>query len=173
MIVLAPSVPHTGAGFVSRELLRHFTKIGMAAHYEHDHGQISTHLDGYAIDQVANLMVLRNYPTIVPLRHPELVAISWKRRGEEVSDAIPYWQALIEVIDPLEPCYLRLDSEYRDADLDVINGRWGLNLETDWPIVNASTDAAKPLDHRERDTVGSLMSEYRAFFARFSYAHDR
>jgi len=83
---------------------------------------------------------LKEYPCIVPLRHPVSVAESWiaradpNRRHVKIEELCDYWRRLITVVDPFRPYYLPIDRPEREARLQAINDGLGLELKTDWPV---------------------------------------
>ena len=92
------------------------------------------------------LPLIRDNLTIIPLRHPLVVAKSWQDRGGNILELIESWELLVNEIDPLGPMYLPIDATsatsqcnqpLRKIALENINYRTGLNLETDWEPVSS------------------------------------
>ena len=74
---------------------------------------------------------------VVPLRHPVLVAESWKARGLDLEALDEQWCTLADVVVPHDPIYLPVDHPDRCLYLEVLNQRIGLDLKTDWEKVGA------------------------------------
>jgi len=72
---------------------------------------------------------------VVPLRHPMLVAASWKARGLELETLDEQWRTLVDVVISHDPIYLPIDRPNRGFYLEELNRRMGLDLETDWEPV--------------------------------------
>jgi hypothetical protein len=95
-----------------------------------------THIDLH--NPLIHARCFQEYPTIVTLRHPLLVATSWKKRKKEISEMCVLWYILAEMLDKYNPYYLPVDHKDRDSYLQKINEGLGLNLKTDWPLKTMS-----------------------------------
>ncbi len=152
---LVPTIPHTGTHFIRDHLL------AKQEHYVQHLWPKSRSILG----QMAAV-----HQTIVPLRHPILVARSWKSRQKNIHELPDYWYALIQYIDPHRPSYLPLDSPHRDTWLKRLNNDLGTQLATDWPsMVDADSDkiARLPLTDAETDDVVEMMVAMADFFNRW------
>ncbi len=76
---------------------------------------------------------------ICPMRHPLLVAKSWKQRGKDITDELEqFWRAQVDVIDRCGKVhYLCLDlPDVRGWQLELINSDLDLELDPgDWPVL--------------------------------------
>lgn len=107
--------------------------------------------------------------TIIPLRHPLVVAESWKARGGNIFEMIDMWEFLVNEIHPLNPVYLPIDSPYRDIALGDINAWLGMNMTTDWSPVS-SVNGNHPLRHEDVEgdkAVLELVDRISGFLNRF------
>lgn len=133
------SIPHTGSELLSHILKRPFCHIGEEAEPHQN--------------------------MVIPLRHPYVVAESWKRRGPyDLDDLYRRWELLINDFDPFDPFYVAIDTPLRDSQLKAIK-----DIETDWPIVNSEAFTWK-LDYRHIEPdllIESLVNKNKAFFSRF------
>jgi len=162
MIVVA-SIPHSGTRFVLEHLLAPRKRVKSAP----DDGEFFfEHLDSPHIPKLRDMM--RQFPCIVPMRHPKSIALSWKADSRLLTDLTTMYRCLVSAIDPFKPCYLPLDVENRDAYLQLLNDQTGLNLKTDWPIIGASGVVGR-FDAPDYGFYESLMDELSDFFGRFSY----
>jgi len=152
---VVPTIPHTGTHFIRDHLL-----AGQEHYVQHLWPKSRVQLSQMAT----------TYRTIVPLRHPILVARSWKSRDKDIRELPDYWYALIQYIDPHEPQYLPLDSPNRDGELACLNLRFGTSFKTDWPVM-ADDDSAKlarvPLTDSETEDVVEMMVAMADFFNRW------
>ena len=110
------------------------------------------HITRNSIEHIKKL----DHPIIVPLRHPSLVEESWRRRGKSTTDLRENFRLLVDEIDPLNPLYLPIDVPDRQTYLDRINSELGLNLVTDWGVVNSQChtfDIARKESNIEPDFI--------------------
>ena len=168
MIILVPSVHHTGTKLVHNELLKGWPQINQQDHTEHSCGRIRIHLDEPFLEDVKYW--LQRVPAIVPLRHPRKVALGWKRRHKLLTRLGEQWKALKEIVDPYGPYYLPIDHEDRDAWLKKIERGLGLKFVTDWPVVGSSAAPEEALTDQDEFLLDSWMKD--GFFARFDYEHN-
>lgn len=159
-MILVPSVPHTGTHFM-RDLFKGKQEIHL------DHILPST-MDAWRV------LFEQGNAAVVPMRHPFLVAESWKRRNKDPLHLPELWHLLVEVIDPYDPQYLCLDKpETRNAQLKAINERLDLNLTTSWPRIceagispiNVSYDVR--LNNIELAATAGLIDDLHQFFERW------
>ena len=147
------SIPHTGTFFVRDSLLA--GEESTAAHFWNQH-----------LAECLDMMV--THRTIVPLRHPILVARSWKSRHRDLSALPALWAQMLLQIAPLEPAFLPLDSPSRDEWLGALNVRFGTAFETDWAIFRSADKVARvPLTDTETDHVVEMMVGMASFFNRW------
>lgn len=135
MIICVPTVQHTGSFFVTRHLLDGYPEQPIrtdnyASGVYFDHVNPEKRVFWQPLLDCANAI-------IVPLRHPVIVAESWRRKGKPLDDMYAQWDMLIDFVDPYQPAYLPLDVDIRDAHLGAINERYNLKLQTRWPVINS------------------------------------
>lgn len=168
--MIVTSVPHSGTHFVVYELLKDYTDV-RDDDFKAGLWKYQSHTYSNAMDELKRLLS-QGHPCIVPVRHPVLVAQSWKRRGKEPLESIPFWSRLINEIHQYHPFYIPIDMMYaRDAALSVINQRLKIKLETDWPIVRDSgpRDTKILLSKKEESEILGFMDEEPRFFEEFHY----
>ena len=168
MIVVA-SVHHTGTNFVWQNLLNGMTQVGMDhARYVNgsipEHGFTRIHCD-LAQSPYLKFWLERGHG-IWPLRHPLLVATSWRARDKSLETLAGQWQILKNKVDPYQPMYLPLDSPDRMNWLHTISRNIGQELQTDWPVVMSCNKNAE-LSENDRAAVIEVMAD--GFFDRFGY----
>ena len=153
------SIQHTGTIFV----LKLFNNQYHQAKLDEIPDRPSIHV-GHISDKNIQAIKSLEVPIIVPFRHPEYVAESWKRRGKCLGILKHAYILLMNEIDPLNPYYLAVDSPKRDDQLNEINESLGLRLKTDWKPQNSVTETYN-LSKTELtpmptllDVVGSLMT---------------
>jgi hypothetical protein len=165
--VVVASVHHTGTNFVFQELLKGLKQIGMAysKHYRPpDNAFTRIHCD---MQQSPYLhWWVSRFPTIVPLRHPASVAVSWKAREKSMWALENQWEILREMVAPYNPIYLPIDVDDRQSWLDKLNERLGMNIQTDWPVIMSRKQTAT-LEDEELASVGRVMAD--GFFTQFGY----
>ena len=144
MIILAPTIQHTGSYFLVKHLLADFEQRNLKDGVEDgsvtfDHTLPSKHERWLEI--IHGLREKRiNFHTIVPLREPHKIFISWQRRGRDFQELIDQVEYMVALQDEIRPLFLPIDHKDRQDYLDVINKATGLNLETDWHIVHGKKD---------------------------------
>ena len=164
MIVVA-SVPGSATRFVIEHLLAPRRRAGK------DSGPC---VDSYYFQhlETEHIPSLRRtaakYPCIIPLRHPVAVALTWKKRRNNIAHLCSQYRALVTALDPLHPFYLPVDVPNRQKYLDLINAEAGLNLVTDWPVWKPSGEKGK-FAGRDRELIADLQTELEHFFSRFGY----
>lgn len=169
MDVILPTIPHTGTNLVLRHILGGFTKVQNVKHTNNGgNNVIFTHIENSDNVRIFLNQFLGKHPIIIPLRHPLLVAVSWKVRQKPIEVLVSLWGFLIGFIDPHSPLYLCIDKSNRDSQLDNINDVLGLNLDTSWPVVSSVNRTAE-LAQTEIDLVGQMMNEHQHFFSKVGY----
>jgi len=112
----------------------------------------------------------RQFPTIVPLRHPYLISESWNRRSVD-NEKEPWrlreeWDFLINEIDKYDPYYLPIDSNNRQEYLDKINNDLNLNIRTRWTPVHSKKNT-HGLSINEVEIDQELINHIKPFIGRF------
>jgi len=155
VIVLVPTIPHTGTTLVLKHLLPFLPDMRNPKRC--GHGKIFCHIYEERIAEL--LPLLEKYPAVIPLRHPEKVAISWKARKKDLNELWGLWETLVDVIDPYHPLYLAIDSAGRDQALRSISKTLGLDLKTDWSVI-ASTGLTATLTEEEKEQANRFEEFY-------------
>ncbi len=155
IMLLVASIHHTGTKLVHDEILKNVHP--QSKHRVHIEPKLERELMGYA----------GFCKIIVPLRHPRIVALGWKKRRKDLWELHDQWWMLKEMIAPLHPYYLPIEHEDRDRILAFIGHMLGLELKTDWPIIKASPAPMKELDDSEERLLASWMED--GFFKTFGY----
>ena len=158
-MIAVVSVQHTGTIFV----LKLFNNQYHQAKLDEIPDRPSIHV-GHISDKNIQAIKSLEVPLIVPFRHPEYVAESWRRRGKCLGILKHAYMLLMEEIEPLNPYYLAVDSPKRENQLNEINESLGLRLKTDWKPQNSVTETYN-LSKTELtpmptllDVVGPLMT---------------
>lgn len=153
--MIITSVPHCGTHF-AKQLFK-----------GHEYNLSHTYPD--QMERIVRLAT--EGPCIIPMRHPLSVALSWKQRGKDPNDAMPFWGRLIYQLDPLNPFYLPLDLDDRDAWLYALNDGLDMYLVTDWEIVRGAEprDQNVFLESPEIARVEQMIETYAEFFGQFGY----
>ena len=97
-------------------------------------------------------------PAIVPLRHPYLVAESWKRRGKPLEDMKTAYRRL-PILGALGAYFLPMDVDGRDSYLEAIKTGLGLPVSTKWPVIN-SYHATSGLRHTDITPDRDMLAFY-------------
>ena len=169
MNIVIPTVPHTGTIFVTKLFIsKGYEQIALKETPTQDKTLFVGHILNCGLTHRA-LNLMKKYPAIIPLRHPYLVAESWKRRGKSVTDLVTAYKKIPRLFDPLQPYYLPLDVEDREDYLVNIEKGLNLNLSHDWPVVN-SKEHTSELNWKEiepEESIVELVNEIRPFLDRF------
>jgi hypothetical protein len=167
-MILFPTIMHTGNHFL-------FNLFGTEFSFRHPRkdildawGEIQfEHLSCFVpmLDMVGN----PENVTVIPLRHPRAVAVSWEVRGMDVRQMCREYKTMIEEYDKFDPLYIPIDSPHREKYLASLNNRLGLDLETDWTPVgeeedNSDYDYTVPTEH---ECVERLCADIEPFLRRF------
>lgn len=133
-MIIIPTVQHTGTHRIAKLFPMGWT---WAALNEEVTGNILKvgHINENSIENIKNLV--KYYPAIIPLRHPYRVEESWKRRGKCPGEMERHYRLLINELAPLNPSFIAIDTDQRQAQLDQVNEKLGLNLETNWDVLNS------------------------------------
>lgn len=160
LMIHTASIPHSGTRLLLDEILKTEwipinTKPKEGANY-------FSHI--YTYNAPLHKMRMEQYPTIIVMRHPLLVATSWKKRGMDIGEMCIAWYILAEQLDQYNPYYLPVDHKDRDLYLQKINEGLGLDLKTDWPMVNSKHNTLKPEDLGEdQEQVDRLCNNIKPF----------
>lgn len=108
---------------------------------------------------------------VCPMRHPLLVAKSWKKRGKAITDLDDFWRAQVEIIDRRDPHYITLDRPaLRDDQVNAINEDLGLDLNAgDWPVLRDRVihNATELTDDEYHYVVRHHYAMWASFFGRW------
>lgn len=110
-----------------------------------------------------------NMPLIVPVRHPYLTEVSWRKREKHnIEDMIQAYHHLTE-LDEYNPYYLPIDSPDRTQYLRSIGDNLGLRLNYQWSVVNSkqSTHLMKADDCQPSLEVVELAESIKPFLSQF------
>jgi len=128
------SVYHTGTRFCRESL---FSDFSFGPHTIGEHPQATQiHIELAHIEPLQHWLNTAEH-IVVPLRHPMLVAGSWKARGLDLVALDEQWRVFADVVMPSDPIYLPLDHPDRGLYLEILNQRMGLDLKTDWRPVGS------------------------------------
>lgn len=131
-VIVIPTVEHTGSRLLANHILHHLSCVNL--HSTHDDDcKFYEHVSSKNIDIFIDISKL--YATIIPLRHPMRCAWSWEQRQKPLKRYFEQWDLIIKNAEELNASYLRVDLKERNEDLDKINKRFNLELETIWPYV--------------------------------------
>lgn len=165
MIYTIPTIQHTG----TKLLAKLFGDVHWASFYE-DIGdrESALYLGHLTINSVEAIKKLK-HRMIIPLRHPYLVAESWRRRNKPLDELADNFRLLVDEIDPYNPLYLPIDVENRQEYLDKINKELGLDLRTEWGVEN-SKKSTYNLSYKELSpgpVEKALVEDIKEFLKRF------
>ncbi len=169
MMVVIASVHHTGTNFVWQHLLNGMTQVGMnydpsGRNRPPKNAFVRIHCDFGQYQYLE--WWCRQFPVIVPMRHPLTVAESWKARDKDLSPLPAQWNILKNEVHQYNPLYLPIDHPDREAWLDAIRRKLGIQIQTDWPVVMSCNKSAELTDEERADVV-AVMAD--GFFDRFNY----
>lgn len=156
MIIVVPSIPHTGTNFVWKVVLKDL-EPEIRNPRKFSHGKIWIHT--YP-ERIPELMTLKGLPWIVPMRHPYKVAETWKGRQKSLVYLAELFDLHILKVMPEKPYYLVVDGENRDRQLSEINELTGFAVETYWYKEASLGHHAELTDDERR-----LMEPYLEFYA--------
>lgn len=165
MIIVVPSVHHTGTKLVFNDILRDLVAFNQQDKTPRDSGKLRIHIDAPFLEDLHYWCA--KCSIIVPIKHPRDVAIGWKVRFKKLGELAQQWTWLKEEIAPYDPLYLPIDLPDRDEWLDKVNLKLNLKLNTDWPVIGRCDDPRPELDESEKTLVNSWMAD--GFFEQFGY----
>jgi len=162
-VIIVPTIRNTGTHFLLN--LLGIKPKGMLW-TEQEYGVTYGHIDPAYKD--IYLPLIENNTTIIPLRHPLVVARSWQSRGGNILELVETWEHLVNDIDPMNPCYLPIDSEYRVGYLNALNISAGLYLKTDWePVGSTGNHELRHQDIKGDKLIHDLVDRISGFLSRF------
>lgn len=129
MIIVCPTVPHTGTHFMRELLLEAEVDRVVLVHPYPDQ-----------VDELRQLF-LEGAVCIIPVRDPARVFCSWIKYGKNPDDyaghSLDEWMAIqADLALEARAYYLHIDKPgVRDLQLEEINRELGLDLVTDWEPV--------------------------------------
>ncbi|MCP4262278.1 MAG: hypothetical protein GY774_32970 [Planctomycetes bacterium] len=142
MIVVMPTIQHTGTFFMLREIFQGFTKCSLRAEPK-DPGVIFDHTWPGHTEYFHKW--LSKYPSVTPLRSPERIVYSWERRERPLYKLVILINEWIALMERFDVFILPIDHPNRDKYLIRLNERLGTGLSTDWSVIPSAKDA-KPFD---------------------------
>ena len=134
MILLA-TIKHTGTNYCFSVLNRERTRLTRDGLIEHDADILWSHFD---IRTPYVLELSKRMKTVIPLRHPARIAISWRKRGQ--TGWLKEWMRMGEVEDAF---YFPLETK----PFDELEEFTGFTLNRHDEVINSIGD------YRERDLV--------------------
>lgn len=155
MIIVVPSIPHTGTNFVWKIVLKDL-EPEIRNPRKFPNGKIWIHT--YA-ERIPELLTLKDYPWIVPMRHPFEVGRTWKGRQKSLDYLVTLYNIHLEHVYPQKPFYLCVDGEHRDRQLDRINRLTGFDVHTDWHK-EASLGHSSELTSQETEKLEPFVDFY-------------
>jgi hypothetical protein len=167
--VVLISVPHTGTWFTIRLL----TAAGLRETHLNPakiedghvyHGHMLKGTQTHAAMRLATQM-----PLVCPLRHPFRVEESWRRKGKDIGYMIECFRIYQDKFLPLDPLVMPVDSPKKNHALSELSAGLGLDLATDWSVVNgkSGTDGLDLTEFDPSPGVVDLVSEMHPFLARY------
>ena len=135
MIIVLPTIMHTGTFLLIDDVFKWFKHIGCAQEPEGD-CVIHCHTTNSFFYEVASCM--DKHPVVSPIRHPARVLESFKRRNHLNYRVFrEQFGCMADLVEGRDVFYIHIDEpDLRDAELARINNELGLKLKTDWPLVN-------------------------------------
>lgn len=135
--IVIPTVPHTGTMFAVRLFTDlGYNQIGLNDPQNREKVVRSGHIVRDGQYQAAVRHIKGGDPAVVPLRHPYLVAESWKRRDKPIDDMKIAYRRLPE-LQALGAYFLPMDIDGRESYLEVLKAGTGLPVTTKWPVINS------------------------------------
>ena len=161
MIILIPSVMHTGRHVLATAFSGWKTTGPVIDELEEESRYIMLlHLTDK--DKIL-YQHIRDFPAVVPIRHPVRVWESWKRK-QSPQMTFQYfeeqWKNLIRVKDHLIS-YVFIDEDRRDKDLEKAGRLAGARLKTDWPVLSqTNTVDFEVTQERVKEIPDWIMEHY-------------
>lgn len=132
MIVVIPSVEHTGSRLVANHIFHSFQQINIASETEAPYAKQYEHV--YANKMEAFHRACKQHPVIIPMRHPIRCAWSWEQRQKPLDEYFKQWDSLQDLF-VYDHAVIRVDLKERNEDLKAVNDKLGINVSTFWPYV--------------------------------------
>lgn len=165
MRYVIPTIQHTGTKLLYGMFPEGFTHYSF---YEEPESPNALHV-GHITENSVEAIKRLDCQMIIPLRHPYLVAESWRRRNKPLSELFDNFMILVDELAPLDPLYLPIDAANRQDYLNKINKRLDLRLNTNWNVVN-SKKSTYNLTHKDLSPgpiENRLVSEIEEFLKPF------
>jgi hypothetical protein len=169
MKILIPTVPHTGTHLLSS----FFEKAGFESVPAHMNAKpeksvTTTHIDTQVrFNHVLGLM--NEFNTVIPIRHPYLVAESWIRREQPLNRMLAAYRRLPAMYEA-GAMFVPVDVPERDTYIKKVNKALGINLKPDWgTVVNGyhNTHTMTYKDISPPDEVKQMADEMAQFLSNF------
>lgn len=169
-IIVVPTICHTGSYLLVEQILGAFQRRSIKHIATPRPGTVYfDHIYPHNIELLKHAMPA--YPSIVPLRHPVLTALSWVKRDRDLGEMCLMWYMLVEQLDRYGPHYLPIDAPDRDTRLAQIGEALGLELRTDWPMTNSKygtlSGRLEDLPEDARKQTARLCRNISDFLSRF------
>jgi hypothetical protein len=156
MILLTPTVHHSGSYFLVKHLLESFIELPLRTAREEiarlKPGQRAVVFDHFWPHKMGLWRDLfGRYPIVIPVRRYDKVKKSWEDRGKCCAELDEQWQIMANVIVDQQPFVINLDSTCRDEQLAQINNKLGLDLDArGWPVIHSI--GGQPGEDNEQST---------------------
>lgn len=169
MKILIPTVPHTGTHLLSS----FFEKAGFASVPVHmqnkpENSVTTTHIDT-PTRMKAVTKSMKEFTTVVPIRHPYLVAESWMRREQRLERMYAAYRRLPYLYE-MGALFVPVDSPERDSFIERMNDKLGTNIRPDWgEVINGyqNTHNMTYKDIEPLPEVKALAEDLNTFLANF------
>lgn len=164
------SVSHTGTNFTKRLFIeRGFEDLALNQSPTRKNAYYCGHIRPDDLQPLA-LKLAGRMPLICPFRHPYRTEASWLKQGRGTSkDLVAAYRILFEKYIPLKPYILAVDSPNREKQLSELSKGIGLDLKTDWEVINtkANTYATDLKDFNPSDEVIAFTKEINQFLGTY------
>ena len=126
------TVRNTGSNFFLKLLEPYFERYNGLWEVVGDNPMYFTHAETEKMSRIHEL-IDAGHPLVRTMRHPDLVAQSWMRRGWPLDFRYTdMWRNLFSLKGDL---WLSVDSPHREEMLRHVGERLGIHLETNWEVV--------------------------------------
>lgn len=166
--VVLISIPHTGTWFTIRLL----TEAGLGECGLLDRASRPSVYHGHMVKrgQVEKALELsERMPLVIPMRHPFRVERSWVLREKPTGPMFAAFRTFLRDFWPLRPYLMPVDSPRRVEALGRLGDGLGLELSTDWSVVNGAmnTHDVQLDDLLPSESVVELAEEMRPILAEY------
>lgn len=159
------SIQHTGTHFLADMFVPQYHWASLVERDERP----TIHVGHISPGQFPHILkLLDEIPVLIPVRHPYVVAESWKRKNKPIGELVIAYKLLNQIKDKT-PYYLAVDSLEREQQLAEINCKLQLNLQTDWEPRNVKTNTyyLRPDELEPDPLILQVMDEMSEFFSLF------